>query len=84
VYVVVYARGVRRTNIYLSEAEQRALDAQAAVEGCSRSEVVRGLIDREMHLGRDDEVDACLAGVAAELADRARRSSSSDPDLRIE
>jgi hypothetical protein len=79
--------GVRRTNIYLTEAEQRALDARAAVEGCSRSDLVRALIDREMHLGsgeETDEVDAHLAAVAGELADIARRTSSTDPDLRIE
>jgi Ribbon-helix-helix protein, copG family len=75
---------VRRTNIYLSAAEQEALDARAAVEGCSRSDIVRGAIDRELNLDDDKEVDALIGDLAAELAEVARRSSADDPDLRSE
>ncbi len=82
VYVVVYVEGVRRTNIYLSEAEQEALDARAAVEGVSRSDIVRGVIDRELNLVEDEEIDAALADLAAELAEGARSSAADDPDGR--
>ena len=84
VYIAVYVGEVRRTNIYLSEAEQQALDARAAVEGCSRSDLVRAVIDREMNLEEDDEIDAVLGDLAAELAAAARRDSAKDRDLRIE
>lgn len=74
---------VRRTNIYLSEAEQAALDARAVAEGSTRSDVVRALVDSGLNVREDPEVDAALAEAAAELAERARRLSRHDPDLRI-
>jgi len=83
-YVVVYAQSVRRTNIYLSEAEQAALDARATVEGCSRSDIVRSVIDREMNLDEDTEIDTVIGDLAAELAELARRLSSADPALSTE
>ncbi len=83
-YVAVYATSVRRTNIYLSEVEQAALDAKAAVEGSTRSDVLRNIVDRELNLDGDDaEVDAALAEVAAEIAKKARALSRHDPDLRV-
>ncbi len=74
---------VRRTNIYLTPVEQAALDARAAAEGTSRSEVLRALVDRELNLEAEasDEVDAALAGLAGELAERSRELSAEDPDL---
>lgn len=75
---------MRRTNIYLTEVEQRALDAKATVEGCSRSDIVRWIIDRELHLDADAEVDALLADLATELAEAARRLADDDPDLRVQ
>lgn len=85
VYVAVYAREVRRTNIYLTDDEQAALDARAAVEGSTRSEVVRAIVDRELNLGSEGqtELDAALAAVAAELAERSRVLSRDDVDLHI-
>ncbi|MGH9062523.1 MAG: CopG family transcriptional regulator [Acidimicrobiales bacterium] len=62
---------IRRTNVYLSEAEQAALDARAEAEGRSRSEIVRTAIDRELNL-------------AEELAERAGELSADDPGLRID
>lgn len=83
VYVVVYDQAMRRTNIYLSATEQAALDARAAVEGTSRSEVLRALVDRELNLDKEVsvEVDAALAELAGELAERGRKLSADDPDL---
>ena len=73
---------MRRTNIYLSETEQAALDARAIVEGSTRSDVLRALVDRELNLAEDAEVDAALLGAARDIADRARRLSRVDPDLK--
>ncbi len=78
----MYARVVRRTNIYLSAVEQAALDAKAAAEGSTRSEVLRALVDRELNL--DDggsEVDSALVELASELAERSRQLSADDADL---
>jgi Ribbon-helix-helix protein, copG family len=83
-YVTVYATGVRRTNIYLSETEQAGLDARAAAEGSTRSDVVRGLVDRELNLADEADVDSVLGELAGELAARARVLAGDDPDLRID
>ncbi len=82
-YVAVYARVVRRTNIYLTEVEQVALDARAAAEGSTRSEVLRALVDRELNLDTEasGDADAALAELAGELAERSRQLSADDPDL---
>lgn len=74
---------VRRTNIYLTEEEQAALDARAAAEGSTRSEVLRALVDRELNLDGEvsAEVDAALVEVAGELAELSRRLSADEPDL---
>lgn len=74
---------MRRTNIYLTLAEQAALDARAAVEGSTRSQVLRALVDRELNLDTEssEEVDAALAELADELAERSRQLSADDPDL---
>lgn len=76
---------MRRTNIYLSAVEQAALDAKAAAEGSTRSEVLRSLVDRELNLDDDgsEEVDAVLAEVAGELAARSRQLTAGDDDLSI-
>lgn len=75
---------VRRTNIYLSDDEIRAIDGAAAVSHSSRSDVIRRIIDREFNLGHSSELDAWLVEHSEELAARARALSADDPDLRIE
>lgn len=80
-YVAMYALCVRRTNIYLSEVEQAALDARAAVEGSTRSDIVRAIVDRELNLAEDAELDAALIDAAGDIATRARRLARADPDL---
>ncbi len=74
---------MRRTNIYLSAVEQAALDAGAPAEGSTRSEVLRGLVDRELNLDDSgwEEVDAALADLADEPALRSRQLSADDADL---
>lgn len=85
VYVAVYTDAVHRTNIYLSAEEQAALDARAAIEGSSRSVVLRSIVDDALNLAEgDDVIDAALADEAIAIADTARRLSVDDPDLRID
>ncbi len=82
--MALYAGEVRRTNIYLSEDEQLALDAKAKAEGSTRSDVLRSIVDRELNLdgGDDADLDDLLAQLAPEIAKRARSLSRQDPDLR--
>ena len=82
-YALVYAQVMRRTNIYLTLAEQAALDARAAAEGSTRSEVLRALVDREFNLETEssEEADSALVELADELAERSRQLSADDPDL---
>ena len=83
-YVAVYALDMRRTNIYLSDEEQNALDAKAAAEGSTRSDVLRSIVDRELNLdgGDDSDLDDLLAELTPEIAKRARSLSQRDPELR--
>lgn len=75
---------MRRTNIYLTENEQAALDARAAVEGSNRSDVLRAILDRDLNISEEDaDLDAALAAEADHIAKRARSLSSRDRDLRV-
>lgn len=58
---------MHRKNIYLSETEQVALDARAAAEGRSRSDLVCALIDRELNLEEDGCQDVLLYELAEEF-----------------
>jgi hypothetical protein len=84
VYVAVYAERVRRTNIYLSDRQQAGLDARAAAEGSTRSDIIRALVDRELNLVEEADLDEVLGDLAGDLAQRARELSEDDPDLRID
>ena len=55
---------MRRTNIYLDDAQCIALDRIAATEKTSRAEVVRRMIDRGLS-GGDDDLEADLAAIHA-------------------
>ena len=83
-YVAVYAVTVRRTNIYLSDTEQAGLDARAAAEGLSRSDVVRSIVDRELNLADEADLDGLFLEFASELAEQARDLTRDDPDLSID
>ncbi len=75
---------MRRTNIYLSERQQASLDARAAAEGSTRSEVIRAILDAELGLSESEPaVDEALVNSASEIAELARRLSAVDPDLSI-
>lgn len=79
----MYTAPVRRTNIYLSAAEQAGLDAKAAAEGSTRSEVLRMLVDRELNIddAGSEDVDAALVELASEIAAKSRQLSADDGDL---
>ena len=79
----MYIRAVRRTNIYLSEEQQRALDARAAASGTSRSDVLRQILDRELNTPASSELDSFFLEVAGLVANRARQLTDGDPDLDI-
>jgi hypothetical protein len=73
---------MRRTNIYLSEREQAALDARAREEGSTRSDLLRRIVDEELGLDEaDPDVDRELLAAAARIAKRAREHGRGDPDL---
>jgi hypothetical protein len=46
---------MRRTQIYITEDQERLVDARARELGVSKAEVIRGLLDAA--LGRGDEAD---------------------------
>lgn len=79
-------RGVRRTSVYLTEAQQRTLDQRARRAGTNRSEVLREILDAALAhpASSDDQLQAQFAA----LADRHDRLVAglfdADPDLRID
>lgn len=71
-----------RMNVDLSEAHHAALNARALAEGTTASEVLRSILDREFNLETDQPtIDAVLAGLAQEIALRARQLCQHDSDL---
>lgn len=52
---------MKRTNIYLDETQAELLDRLARVEGVSRAEMIRRLLDRSLR----GEVDDVAVGLAA-------------------
>ncbi len=77
---------MHRTNVYLTEEQEQALDARAREEGTARSAVLRALIDRG--LAEPSSSDPELADAFGELADRYDQLTDglfdADPDLRID
>jgi predicted DNA-binding transcriptional regulator AlpA len=77
---------MHRTNLYLTDEQERALDARAQAAGISRSALVRSIIDRELSkpvpLGGD--VEASLRMVADEYHQLIDGLFDDDPDLRID
>ncbi len=77
---------MHRTNIYLTERQEAALDSRARAIGVSRSELLRTMIDNELGLDRDrDEaaIDA-LRKVGPLIDDLSHSIFNEDPDLSIE
>ncbi len=79
-------RCMHRTNIYLTKAQQRALDARARVAGTTRSAVLREMLDAG--LADPGPADSALQDAIAALADGYHDLVAGlfddDPDLRID
>ncbi|CAN5522706.1 hypothetical protein BH20ACT2_BH20ACT2_24020 [soil metagenome] len=77
---------MQRTNIYLTEEQQRALDARARVGGTSRSAVLRAILDESLQTREpgDDELRAAFAALADGHDELVAGLFDDDPDLRIE
>jgi hypothetical protein len=54
---------MRRTNIYLEDAQSEALEEASRSEGISRAELVRRLIDRGMSESSPIDIEADLAAI---------------------
>ena len=54
---------MKRTNIYLGEAQSAALDDIARARGLSRAEVIRELIDRELSGAGSADLEADLLAI---------------------
>ena len=76
---------MHRTNIYLTDEQERGLDARARRTGSTRSAVIRALLDAG--LAAEPAVDP-LAEAFGDLADGYEQLVGElfddDPDLRIE
>ena len=77
---------MHRTNLYLTNEQEEALDARARAAGVSRSSLVRSIIDRELArppaLGEDAE--RALGLLAEHYVQASERLFDDDPDLRID
>jgi len=79
-------RCMQRTNIYLTEAQQRALAARARMAGTTRSAVLREILDVGLAdpAPADDELQRAFAGLADRYHDLVAGLFDDDPDLRID
>ena len=79
-------RCMQRTNIYLTEAQQRALAARARATGTTRSAVLREILDAGLADPGpvDADLEAAFAALADEYDDLVVGLFDDDPDLRID
>jgi len=77
---------MHRTNLYLTEEQEKALDARARSAGLSRSALVRSMIDRELArpLPIEGEVEEALRLLADSYHEVTGALFDDDPDLRID
>jgi hypothetical protein len=54
---------MKRTNIYLDEGQSAALEQVARMQGISRAELIRQLIDRSISASEVADLDADLAAI---------------------
>ena len=54
---------MKRTNIYLAEAQSAALDQVAHAQGISRAELIRRLVDRGVAGSDADDLEADLSAI---------------------
>ncbi len=79
-------RCMQRTNVYLTEAQQRALAARARVAGTTRSAVLRDILDAGLAepAPADDALRRAFATLADGYDDLVSGLFDDDPDLRID
>lgn len=77
---------MQRTNIYLTEDQQRALDARARLAGTTRSAVLRDILDESLQAPHpaDDALRAELVRLADGYDVLVAGLFDDDPDLRID
>jgi len=76
---------MHRTNIYLTDAQEQALDARARRSGSTRSAVIRGLIDEGMaREPLEDPLGAAFGALSDQYDELVGSLFDDDPDLRIE
>lgn len=75
---------MHRTNIYLSDEQERALATRARLEGKTRSAVIRAILDRELALPPDADLQEAFGRLATGYHDLVRGLFDDDIDLRIE
>ena len=76
---------MHRTNIYLTEEQERALDARARAEGTTRSAVLRSILDRELTgVALDSDLREGFAALADGYGELVDGLFDADPDLLIE
>ena len=77
---------MQRTNIYLTDEQQRALAARARVAGTTKSAVLREILDAALAepAPADDELHAAFAALADRYDELVAGLFDADPDLRID
>ena len=83
-YTALYMPSTR-TQIYLTDEQERALDARARAEGKTRSAVLREILDRElMNPPLDGDIQEAFAALADGYEHLVGDLFDDDPDLCIE
>ncbi len=78
-------RRMHRTNIYLTDEQDRALRARAQADRSTKSAVIRSILDRELVASTITPEEAQgFAEFAKIYADIADELFADDPDLRID
>lgn len=79
-------RCMQRTNIYLTDEQQRALAARARVAGTTKSAVLREILDAGLAAPppADDQLQAAFAALADRYDGVVAGLFDDDPDLRID
>jgi hypothetical protein len=77
---------MHRTNIYLTDDQERALDARARVEGTTRSGVLRRILDDALATDTvgADEIGQAFRELSRSYASLAAGMFDDDDDLRID
>ena len=77
---------MQRTNIYLTEDQQRALDELARIARTNRSAVLRDILDAELFGSPDldDETREAFGRLADGYSELVTGLFDDDPDLRID